>query len=79
MKLILRIAVVFVSIPLAWIAARWSGGFTLSGPLPSGGYEGTPATLIVVPAVGVAIFLFCVIVGNVAVTRYLNRRRTNMR
>ena len=74
MKLIFRIGVVLVSIPLPWIVARWSSRLTLSGPLPGGGNEGTPVTLVVVPVVLVATFLLSVVVGNVAVSRYFKKR-----
>lgn len=70
MKLILRFVVVLVSLPLAWVVAGWSSRLTLSGPLPSGGYEGTPATLVVVPVVLLVTFVLSVIVGNVAISRY---------
>src|SRR5206468_4096265 len=50
----LRLAVVLLSMPVAWFATGWLTRFTLSGPLPSGGFEGTPATILVQPIVLVA-------------------------
>jgi len=71
----LRVAVVVVSALVAWLVAGWSSGFTLSGPLPSGGYEGTPATLVIPPTVFVVTFVLCVIGGNLAVNAYFRSRR----
>ena len=74
MKLILRLAIALVSCAVAWMVARWSSWLTLSGPLPSGGYEGTPATLLVVPPVLVATFIASMIGGNIALDRYFRSR-----
>jgi hypothetical protein len=74
MKLILRLAVALVSCAVAWMVTGWSSRLTLSGPLPSGGYEATPATLLVVPAVLVVTFSASMIGGNIALNRYFRSR-----
>jgi hypothetical protein len=72
LKILLRFAVVVVSFPLAWVVARWSSQSTLS-PLASGGYEGTPATVVIVPIVLIVTFVFSIIIGNLAINRYYRR------
>jgi hypothetical protein len=79
MKAVLRGVVVLVSALVAWLVAGWSSRFTLSGPLPSGGYEGTPATLVIVPTVLVVTFVLCVIGGNLALNAHFRSRRLRKR
>ena len=68
-KLILRIALVPVSLAVGLLLAFWGIRFTLV-PLPSGFYEGTPITILefftVFPAVSIALLM----VGNRAISRY---------
>ena len=73
MKDWLRLAVVLLSMPVAWFATGWLTRFTLSGPLPSGGFEGTPATILVQPIVLVVTLGLSVLGGLLALEAYFRR------
>jgi hypothetical protein len=71
--LLLRLAVILVSIPLAWIVAGWASGFT-ANPLSSGGSEGTPVTVVVSVTVLVVTLVSSITAGNLAINRLCRTR-----
>jgi hypothetical protein len=73
MKIAARILLVLFSIFLAYSAGLYAERFTLV-PLPSGQFEGTPATIIVFLGVFFFVLLVVLVVGNLLLSRYFRSK-----
>jgi hypothetical protein len=73
MKIAARILLAPFSIFLAYSAGLYAERFTLA-PLPSGHFEGTPATIIVFLGVFFLVLIVVLVVGNLLLSRYFKSK-----